>query len=102
MHFRWLVLKPVLVSKNRKVGNTAKTKRKWKKYWGEYIEGVEFFPAITFFFRTATLKGLHLLLHQCDDESSLREDAHIDYKLGELSKRKRTLQYVNGGIFCRS
>ena len=32
---RWLEVKTVLIRKNRKVAMASK--RKWKKYWGEYL-----------------------------------------------------------------
>lgn len=35
-------------------------------------------------YNPAALKGLSLLLYQCNEESSLREDAHVDLKLGKL------------------
>ena len=69
----------MLVRKNRKVA--MKSKRRWKKFWGERLWNECPHPLLTSP-PPATLKGASLLLYQCDEESALREDAHVDQTLG--------------------
>ena len=90
----------MLVRKNRKVA--MKSKRRWRRYWGEYIVAVAVVERIYFVtnchscslsislslslspISPASLKGCSLIFSVCEDDSAVvPDDMPVDTKLGE-------------------